>query len=272
MLADAANEMAGQLRKLLQDLQQASIQITGASTQVLTAAEEHPPIGAACPSVRGGHRAMKSTVLRTVAERTSGKIADDSSHAAHCIYARSRSAGSHGNSQAVGHLRKTLLLCERLERISDCCLIKEHRCEIHPAAVNAAIGRRGAANTKLSRRRERIRAARRRTRDPRGNQGRSRRDSFRHHTWSLSTDSARNVNGFRSPLARGSWKVIQCHRTTRHRQLPSLPSSNKRQRADRADHARGCGGPTGRCRMSIRPTPWRAEHFAASSIRESGFS
>ena len=41
MLADAANEMAGQLRKLLQDLQQASIQITGASTQVLTAAEEH---------------------------------------------------------------------------------------------------------------------------------------------------------------------------------------------------------------------------------------
>ena len=41
MLADAANDMADQLRKLLQDLQQASIQITGASTQVLTAAEEH---------------------------------------------------------------------------------------------------------------------------------------------------------------------------------------------------------------------------------------
>ena len=41
MLAQAANDMAKQLRKLMQDLQQASLQITGASTQVLTTAEEH---------------------------------------------------------------------------------------------------------------------------------------------------------------------------------------------------------------------------------------
>ena len=57
MLADAANDMADQLRKLLQDLQQASIQITGASTQVLTRGRRaRVGIGAAGRLDRAGHR------------------------------------------------------------------------------------------------------------------------------------------------------------------------------------------------------------------------
>src|SRR5262249_39544128 len=41
MLAEAANDMSAQLRRLIQELQQAATQITTASTQVLSAAEEH---------------------------------------------------------------------------------------------------------------------------------------------------------------------------------------------------------------------------------------
>ncbi len=148
MLADAANEMAGQLRKLLQDLQQASVQITGASTQVLTAAEEHASgsvqQAASIAEVTATMEELTNTAKQIAMSATSvEKIADDSAHAAHTGY------DSVGEAlEAMEKIRrrvadisgKTLLLGERSQRISEVLnLIKDIAGEIHLLAVNAAI-------------------------------------------------------------------------------------------------------------------------------------
>ena len=148
MLADAANEMAGQLRKLLQDLQQASIQITGASTQVLTAAEEHASgsvqQAASIAEVTATMEELTNTAKQIAMSATSvEKIADDSAQAAHAGYASVGEA-----LEAMEKIRrrvadisgKTLLLGERSQRISEVLnLIKDIAGEIHLLAVNAAI-------------------------------------------------------------------------------------------------------------------------------------
>jgi methyl-accepting chemotaxis protein len=148
MLAAAANEMADQLRKLLQDLQQASIQITGASTQVLTAAEEHASgsveQAASIAQVTATMEELTNTAKQIAMSATSvEKIADDSAQAAHAGY------DSVGEAlEAMEKIRrrvadisgKTLLLGERSQRISEVLnLIKDIAGEIHLLAVNAAI-------------------------------------------------------------------------------------------------------------------------------------
>ena len=148
MLADAANEMANQLRKLLQDLQQASIQITGASTQVLNAAEEHASgsvqQAASIAEVTATMEELTNTAKQIAMSATSvEKIADDSAQAAHTGYASVGEA-----LEAMEKIRrrvadisgKTLLLGERSQRISEVLnLIKDIAGEIHLLAVNAAI-------------------------------------------------------------------------------------------------------------------------------------
>ena len=148
MLADAANDMADQLRKLLQDLQQASIQITGASTQVLTTAEEHASgsvqQAASIAQVTATMEELTNTAKQIAMSATSvEKIADDSAQAAHAGY------DSVGEAlEAMEKIRrrvadisgKTLLLGERSQRISEVLnLIKDIAGEIHLLAVNAAI-------------------------------------------------------------------------------------------------------------------------------------
>ena len=148
MLADAANDMADQLRKLLQDLQQASIQITGASTQVLNAAEEHASgsvqQAASIAQVTATMEELTNTAKQIALSATSvEKIADDSAQAAHAGY---ESVGE--ALEAMEKIRrrvadisgKTLLLGERSQRISEVLnLIKDIAGEIHLLAVNAAI-------------------------------------------------------------------------------------------------------------------------------------
>ena len=57
MLAQAANDMSGQLRGLITELQQAGLQITNSSTQVLATAEDHAArLGAAGGLDRAGDR------------------------------------------------------------------------------------------------------------------------------------------------------------------------------------------------------------------------
>ena len=148
MLANAANDMADQLRKLLQDLQQASIQITGASTQVLSAAEEHASgsvqQAASIAQVTATMEELTNTAKQIALSATSvEKIADDSAQAAHAGY------DSVGEAlEAMEKIRrrvadisgKTLLLGERSRRISEVLnLIKDIAGEIHLLAVNAAI-------------------------------------------------------------------------------------------------------------------------------------
>ena len=148
MLADAANDMAAQLRKLLQDLQQASFQITGASTQVLNAAEEHASgsvqQAASIAQVTATMEELTNTAKQIAMSATSvEKIADDSAQAAHAGY---ESVGE--ALEAMEKIRrrvadisgKTLLLGERSQRISEVLnLIKDIAGEIHLLAVNAAI-------------------------------------------------------------------------------------------------------------------------------------
>jgi len=148
MLADAANDMAAQLRKLLQDLQQASFQITGASTQVLTAAEDHASgsvqQAASIAQVTATMEELTNTAKQIAMSATSvEKIADDSAQAAHAGY---ESVGE--ALEAMEKIRrrvadisgKTLLLGERSQRISEVLnLIKDIAGEIHLLAVNAAI-------------------------------------------------------------------------------------------------------------------------------------
>ncbi len=148
MLANAANDMAGQLRMLLQDLQQASVQITGASTQVLSAAEEHASgsieQAASIAQVTATMEELTTTAKQIALSATSvEKIADDSAQAAHAGY------DSVGEAlEAMEKIRrrvadisgKTLLLGERSQRISEVLnLIKDIAGEIHLLAVNAAI-------------------------------------------------------------------------------------------------------------------------------------
>lgn len=148
MLAQAANDMSGQLRALITEVQQAGLQITQSSTQVLANAEDH-----ASGSVQ--QAASIAQVTSTMEELTNTakqiahsamsveRIADDSAQAAHAGYASVGEA-----LEAMENIRrrvedisgKTLLLGERSRRISEVLnLIKEIAGEIHLLAVNAAI-------------------------------------------------------------------------------------------------------------------------------------
>ena len=148
MLAQAANDMAAQLRVLIQELQQAAQQITGASTDVLTTAEEHATgsvqQAASISQVTATMEELTNTAKQIALSATSvEKIADDSAHAAHAGY---KSVGE--ALEAMEKIRrrvadisgKTLLLGERSQRISEVLnLIKDIAGEIHLLAVNAAI-------------------------------------------------------------------------------------------------------------------------------------
>lgn len=148
MLAQAANDMSAQLRTLIQELQQAALQITSASTQVLTHAEEHASgsveQAASISEVTATMEELTNTAKQIAQSATSvEKIADDSAHAAHAGY------DSVGEAlEAMEKIRrrvadisgKTLLLGERSQRISEVLnLIKDIAGEIHLLAVNAAI-------------------------------------------------------------------------------------------------------------------------------------
>jgi methyl-accepting chemotaxis protein len=148
MLAAAANDMADQLRKVLHDLQQASIQITGASTQVLTAAEEHASgsvqQAASIAQVTATMEELTNTAKQIAMSATSvEKIADDSAQAAHAGYAsveEALAAMEKIRRRVADISGKTLLLGERSQRISEVLnLIKDIAGEIHLLAVNAAI-------------------------------------------------------------------------------------------------------------------------------------
>jgi methyl-accepting chemotaxis protein len=147
-LATAANDMASQLRTLIQELQHAGFQITAASTQVLSAAEEHASgsvqQAASIAEVTATMEELTDTAKQIAHSATAvEKIADDSAQAAH--------AGFESVNDALGAMErirrrvadisgKTLLLGERSQRISEVLnLIKEIAGEIHLLAVNAAI-------------------------------------------------------------------------------------------------------------------------------------
>jgi methyl-accepting chemotaxis protein len=148
MLAQAANDMAAQLRGLIQELQHAGLQITAASTQVLSAAEEHASgsveQAASIAEVTATMEELTDTAKQIAQSATSvEKIADDSAHSAHAGYESVNEA-----LEAMEKIRrrvadisgKTLLLGERSQRISEVLnLIKEIAGEIHLLAVNAAI-------------------------------------------------------------------------------------------------------------------------------------
>jgi methyl-accepting chemotaxis protein len=148
MLAQAANDMSGQLRGLILELQQAGFQITQASTQVLANAEDHASgsvqQAASISEVTATLEELTNTAKQIALSATSvEKIADDSAQAAHAGYASVGEA-----LQAMENIRrrvadisgKTLLLGERSQRISEVLnLIKDIAGEIHLLAVNAAI-------------------------------------------------------------------------------------------------------------------------------------
>jgi methyl-accepting chemotaxis protein len=148
MLAEAANDMAAQLRGLILELQQAATRITGASTQVLSAAEEHASgsvqQAASISEVTATMEELTNTAKQIAQSATSvEKIADDSASAAHTGY---NSVGEALEAMEVIRRRvadisgKTLLLGERSQRISEVLnLIKDIAGEIHLLAVNAAI-------------------------------------------------------------------------------------------------------------------------------------
>ena len=148
MLAQAANDMAAQLRRLIQEIQHAGLQITAASTQVLTTAEEHASgsvqQAASIAQVTATMEELTDTAKQIAHSATSVEtIADDSATAAH--------TGFESVNEALGAMEKirrrvadisgkTLLLGERSQRISEVLnLIKEIAGEIHLLAVNAAI-------------------------------------------------------------------------------------------------------------------------------------
>ena len=124
------------------------IQITGASTQVLNAAEEHASgsvqQAASIAQVTATMEELTNTAKQIAMSATSvEKIADDSAQAAHAGY---ESVGE--ALEAMEKIRrrvadisgKTLLLGERSQRISEVLnLIKDIAGEIHLLAVNAAI-------------------------------------------------------------------------------------------------------------------------------------
>ena len=148
MLAQAANEMSEQLRGLITELQQAGLQITTSSTQVLANAEDHATgsvqQAASIAQVTATMEELTNTAKQIAQSATSvERIADDSATAAHAGY---ESVGE--ALEAMENIRrrvadisgKTLLLGERSRRISEVLnLIKEIAGEIHLLAVNAAI-------------------------------------------------------------------------------------------------------------------------------------
>ena len=148
MLAQAANDMSGQLRGLILELQQAGLQITHASTQVLANAEDHAAGSVqqalSIAEVTATLEELTNTAKQIALSATSvEKIADDSAQAAHAGYVSVGEA-----LEAMEHIRrrvadisgKTLLLGERSQRISEVLnLIKDIAGEIHLLAVNAAI-------------------------------------------------------------------------------------------------------------------------------------
>jgi methyl-accepting chemotaxis protein len=148
MLADAANDMASQLRGLILELQQAGLQITHSSTQVLANAEDHASgsvqQAASIAQVTATLEELTNTAKQIALSATSvERIADDSAQAAHTGYSSVEQA-----LEAMENIRrrvadisgKTLLLGERSRRISEVLnLIKEIAGEIHLLAVNAAI-------------------------------------------------------------------------------------------------------------------------------------
>jgi len=148
MLAQAANDMAAQLRELIQELQQAAIQITGASTEVLSTAEEHASgsvqQAASISQVTATMEELTNTAKQIALSATSvEKIADDSAHAAHAGYesvGEALAAMEKIRRRVADISGKTLLLGERSQRISEVLnLIKDIAGEIHLLAVNAAI-------------------------------------------------------------------------------------------------------------------------------------
>jgi methyl-accepting chemotaxis protein len=148
MLAQAASDMAAQLRGLIQELQHAGFQITSASAQVFSAAEEHASgsvqQAASIAEVTATMEELTNTAKQIAHSATSvEKIADDSAQAAHAGFESVNEA-----LEAMEKIRrrvadisgKTLLLGERSQRISEVLnLIKEIAGEIHLLAVNAAI-------------------------------------------------------------------------------------------------------------------------------------
>jgi methyl-accepting chemotaxis protein len=148
MLGRAANEMSAQLRRLIDELQQAAAQITTASTQVLSTAEEHASgsvqQAASIAQVTATLEELTNTAKQIASSATSvERIADDSARAAHAGY---NSVGEALEAMETIRRRvadisgKTLLLGERSQRISEVLnLIKDIAGEIHLLAVNAAI-------------------------------------------------------------------------------------------------------------------------------------
>ena len=148
MLAEAANDMSSQLRGLILELQQAGLQITQSSTQVLANAEDHASgsvqQAASIAQVTATLEELTNTAKQIAQSATSvERIADDSAQAAHTGYTSVEQA-----LKAMENIRrrvadisgKTLLLGERSRRISEVLnLIKEIAGEIHLLAVNAAI-------------------------------------------------------------------------------------------------------------------------------------
>lgn len=148
MLAEAANEMAAQLRGLILELQEAATRITGASTQVLSTAEEHASgsvqQAASIAQVTATMEELTNTAKQIAQSATSvEKIADDSAAAAHAGYTSVGEAleAMEAIRRRVADISgKTLLLGERSQRISEVLnLIKDVAGEIHLLAVNAAI-------------------------------------------------------------------------------------------------------------------------------------
>ena len=147
-LAQAANDMSAQLRGLITELQQAGLQITTSSTQVLANAEDHASgsvqQAASIAQVTATMEELTNTAKQIAQSATSvERIADDSAHAAHAGYASVGEAleAMENIRRRVGDISgKTMLLGERSRRISEVLnLIKEIAGEIHLLAVNAAI-------------------------------------------------------------------------------------------------------------------------------------
>ena len=149
MLAQAANDMAGQLRGLIQELQQAAHADhqrvhAGAGRRPKSTRPARSQQAASIAQVTATMEELTNTAKQIALSATSvEKIADDSAQAAHAGY------DSVGEAlEAMEKIRrrvadisgKTLLLGERSQRISEVLnLIKDIAGEIHLLAVNAAI-------------------------------------------------------------------------------------------------------------------------------------
>src|SRR5207248_6502261 len=91
MLADAANDMAERLRGLIRELQHAALQITVASTKVLSAAEGHAEgsiqQASSISEVTTTIERLTGTAINMAQSATSvEKLAEDSARAAHSGY------------------------------------------------------------------------------------------------------------------------------------------------------------------------------------------